>query len=134
MVLAALTYEDNLHRKGKGWAGIRRFVNIAGVSGDWPSCLVVGFSNPFLPPAVLKCFQQICFWFLSGFAFAMGFNHWTGEGGPMSLRRAPIYHPEVNFYTLHAGYHDQIHCTTARRYRSCSEGRCLKKLKMCVPS
>ena len=128
MVLAALTYEDNLHRKGKGWAGIRRFVNIAGGVRGLPSCLVVGFSNPYFATCGSQnVFNKYVFGFYPDSRLAMGFNHWTGEGGPMSLRRAPIYHPEVNFYTLHAGYHDQIHCTTARRYRSCSEGALFEK-------
>ncbi|MDD4356018.1 MAG: hypothetical protein PHN98_02110 [Smithellaceae bacterium] len=128
MALAALTYEDNLHRGEKGWADVRRFVNIAGGIRGLPSCLAAGFSNPyFVTCGSQNVFNKYIFGFYPDSHSSMGFNRWTGAEGPMSLRRAPLYHPEVIFYTLHAGYHDQIHCTTARRYRTCNEGALFEK-------
>ncbi|MBP1711298.1 MAG: lipase [Deltaproteobacteria bacterium] len=128
MTLAALTYEDNLHRGGKGWAGVRRFVNIAGGIRGLPSCLATGFSNPYFATCGSQnLFNKYIFGFYPDSRSAVGFNRWTGAEGPLSLRRAPAYYPETIFYTLHAGYHDQIHCTTARGYRTCNEGALFEK-------
>ncbi len=57
MALAALTYEDNLHRKGKGWAGVRRVVNIAGGVRGCLHALMWASVIRILPPAVLKMFS-----------------------------------------------------------------------------
>lgn len=123
MTLAALTYEDNLHSGVNGWRGIRRFVNIAGGLAGLPSCLAAGFSNPFITTCGSQnVFNKYVFGFYPDSGAPAGFNHWTGTQGKLSLRRAPLYHPDVYFYTIHAGLHDQIHCSTARRRKDCDRG------------
>jgi pimeloyl-ACP methyl ester carboxylesterase len=92
MTIAALTHRDDHHPGMSGWAGVRRFVNIAGGIRGLPSCL------------------------------AAGYNRWTGDGGPLGMRRAPERHPKTAFYTLHAEYHDPIHCTTTQRHPGCDRG------------
>ncbi|CAA9891731.1 hypothetical protein METHB2_50002 [Candidatus Methylobacter favarea] len=37
----------------------------------------------------------------------------------MSLRGAPLVHPNVKFYSRHAGEHDQIHSGTLRGIADC---------------
>ena len=47
MSLAALTYQDHLHQGNHGWAGVRRFVNIAGGIRGLPACLAAGLQESF---------------------------------------------------------------------------------------
>jgi len=123
MSLAALTYQDNLHQGKNGWAGVRRFVNIAGGIRGLPSCLAAGYRNPFVSTCGSEnVFNQYIFGFYPDSRSSAGFNRWTAAEGPLSLRRAPGYHPDTYFYTLYAGYHDQIHCMTARGHQGCDKG------------
>ena len=123
MSLAALTYQDNLYQGKNAWAGVRRFVNIAGGIRGLPSCLAAGYRNPFVSTCGSEnVFNKYIFGFYPDSRSSAGFNRWTAAEGPLSLRRAPGYHPDTYFYTLHAGYHDQIHCMTARGHQSCDRG------------
>ena len=123
MALAALTYQDNLHQGKNGWASVRRFVNIAGGIRGLPACLAAGFGNPFVTTCGSEnVFNKYVFGFYPDTRLPVGYNHWTGAEGPLSLRRAPAYHPNTYFYTLQAGYHDQIHCTTTQRHQGCDRG------------
>lgn len=123
MSLAALTYQDNLHQEKNAWAGVRRFVNIAGGIRGLPSCLAAGYRNPFVSTCGSEnVFNKYIFGFYPDSRSSAGFNRWTAAEGPLSLRRAPGYHPDTYFYTLHAGYHDQIHCMTARGHQGCDRG------------
>jgi hypothetical protein len=123
MAIAALTYQDNLHPGKNGWAGVRRFVNIAGGIRGLPACLAAGFSNPFVTTCGSEnVFNKYVFGFYPDSGLPVGYNHWTGAEGPLSLRRAPAYHANTYFYTLHAGYNDQIHCMTAQRHKGCDRG------------
>jgi pimeloyl-ACP methyl ester carboxylesterase len=123
MSLAALTYQDNLHAGKNGWGSVRKFVNIAGGLRGLPSCLAAGFANPFVTTCGSQnYFNKYVFGFYPDSRSMMGSNHWTGDDGKFSLRRAPGYHPHVYFYTLHAGLHDQIHCSTAERQEGCDQG------------
>jgi len=123
MSLAALTYQDNLRQGKNGWASVRRLVNIAGGIRGLPACLAAGFSNPFLTTCGSEnVFNKYIFGFYPDSRLPVGFNNWTGAEGPLSLRRVPGHHPKTYFYSLHAGYHDQIHCMTTKRHQSCDEG------------
>lgn len=123
MALAALTYQDNLHQGKNGWNSVRRFVNIAGGLHGLPSCLAAGFNNPLISTCGSQnVFNKYIFGFYPDSGSPAGFNHWTGASGKLSLRRTPLYHPNVYFYTLHAGLHDQIHCSTARKHKGCETG------------
>lgn len=123
MSIAALTYQDNLHQGKNGWKSIRRFVNIAGGLSGLPSCLDAGFSNPYISTCGSQnVFNKYIFGFYPDSRSPAGFNNWTGALGELSLRRAPLYHPSVYFYTIHAGLHDQIHCSTARKHKGCDHG------------
>lgn len=110
MSLAALKYHD-------AWGSVRRFVNIAGGIRGLNSCLYVGPANPLVP----TCGSENIFDpFI--FGFYPYFNRWTGTDTDYSLRLAPARHPEVAFYTLDAGRHDEIHCATLRGFSDCAEG------------
>ena len=109
MTLAALTWQDETGAgAGGGWADVRRFVNIAGGLRGLSACRGVGFANPL----VTTCGSQNL---LDPYVF--GFyqdgNPWTAADGEHSLRAMPARHPDVEFYTVHAGAHDQVHCRRA---------------------
>lgn len=123
MSLAALTYQENQFSGKNGWGSVHRFVNIAGGLHGLPSCLAAGFGNPLITTCGSQnFFNKYVFGFYPDSRSMMGYNHWTGADGKFSLRRAPVYHPHVYFYTLHAGLHDQIHCSTAERHEGCDQG------------
>ncbi len=123
MAIAALTCQDRLHPGAQGWAGVRRFVNIAGGIRGLSACLAAGFANPFVTTCGSEnVFNPCVFGFYPDSGLPVGYNHWTGAEGPLSLRRAPEHHRDTWFYTLHAGYHDQIHCTTTERHQRCDRG------------
>lgn len=123
MALAALTYRDHLHQGKNSWTDVRRFVNIAGGIRGLPACLAAGFMNPFLTTCGSEnTFNKYVFGFYPDSRSSMGFNHWTGAEGPFSLRRVPEYRLKTVFYTLHAGYHDQIHCMTKEGRQGCDKG------------
>ncbi|MGH8533264.1 MAG: extracellular native short-chain-length polyhydroxyalkanoate depolymerase PhaZ7 [Gammaproteobacteria bacterium] len=110
MAIATLEAND-------AWAGIRRFVNIAGGIRGLNSCLYVGPANPI----VATCGSQNIF-DPYVFGFYPYYNRWTGATDERSLRRIPRRYRQVLFYTLHAGKHDQVHCSTARGFSDCTKG------------
>jgi pimeloyl-ACP methyl ester carboxylesterase len=123
MMLAALSYHDKLHAEKNGWASVRRFVNIAGGIRGLPACLAAGFMNPLVSTCGSQnYFNDYVFGFYPDSGKRMGANEWTGDSGPLSMRHAPVHHPRVLFYTLSAGQHDQIHCSTVQRYADCGAG------------
>ncbi|MGH8507193.1 MAG: extracellular native short-chain-length polyhydroxyalkanoate depolymerase PhaZ7 [Gammaproteobacteria bacterium] len=110
MAIATLEASD-------AWAGIRRFVNIAGGIRGLNSCLYVGPANP----AVATCGSQNIF-DTYVFGFYPYYNRWTGATDEHSLRFIPRRYRQVLFYTLHAGIHDQVHCSTAKGFSDCARG------------
>jgi pimeloyl-ACP methyl ester carboxylesterase len=128
MMLAALTYQDDVHAGKNGWSSVRRFVNIAGGVRGLPACIAAGFMNS----SVSTCGSQnvineYVFGFYPDSRQSLGFNRWTGGSGRLSMRRAPSHHPEVSFYTISAGLHDQVHCSTAERHTDCGKGALFMK-------
>jgi Lipase (class 2) len=99
------------------WDSVRDFVNIAGGIRGLDSCLYVGPANPLVP----TCGSENIF-DPYVFGFYPYYNEWTGVGTEHSLRRAPSRHPKVKFYTLHAGIHDEIHCSTLKGISDCRKG------------
>lgn len=110
MAIATLEAND-------AWAGIRRFVNIAGGIRGLNSCLYVGPANV----AVATCGSQNIF-DPYVFGFYPNYNRWTGAADEHSLRLIPSSRKPVLFYTLHAGIHDQVHCSTAKGFSDCTKG------------
>jgi pimeloyl-ACP methyl ester carboxylesterase len=116
MTLAALKYGDS-------WNGVRRFVNIAGGIRGLGSCTYVGFANMLVPTCGSEhAFNPYIFGFYPDTNTPFGYNRWTGAGGEYSLRSAPSYHPEVSFYTLHAGENDELHCSNLQGGNNCANG------------
>lgn len=111
MVIAALRAEGN-------WDSVRRFINIAGAIRGLSSCLPAGPANPL----VLTCGSEN-FFDRYTFGFYPYYNRWTGPGRTgYSLRRAPQRHTQVDFYTIHAGIHDKIHCRAPSGSPRCATG------------
>jgi hypothetical protein len=110
MTLAALKAHD-------AWVSVRRFINIAGGLHGLNSCLYVGPANPWVP----TCGSENLF-DPYVFGFYPYFNRWTGTGSEYSLRQMPRLHPTVLFYTIHAGIHDEIHCSTLQGFSDCAKG------------
>ena len=122
MTLAALTWSDERSKQKKAWNGVRRFVNIAGGLHGLDACRQVGFANPMVPTCGSQNLgDRYVFGFYPDAGIGLGRNAWTAAGGPSSLRHMPAAHPTVDFYTIHAGEHDQIHCT-ASSAKSCAKG------------
>ena len=98
-------------------------MNIAGGLRGLPACLAAGFMNPFVSTCGSQnYFNDYIFGFYPDSRFFIANNDWTGAQGVLSMRRAPVVRPQVLFYTLSAGLHDQIHCSTVERYTECAAG------------
>jgi pimeloyl-ACP methyl ester carboxylesterase len=119
MTLAALDHHD-------AWKSVRRFVNIAGGIRGLNSCLFVGPANPMATTCGSESFLEAdVFGFYPDSLFIP--NGWTGSTSRHSLRHAPQHHPAVTFYTLNAGEHDEIHCTTVQGRGDCGKGALFDK-------
>jgi len=109
MTLAALAWHDETGAGVPGgWDSVRRFVNIAGAVRGLGACRQVGFANPL----VSTCGSENVF---DPYVFGLhqDGNSWTAATGGHSMRTMPQRHPDVAFYTIHAGAHDQVHCRVA---------------------
>jgi len=123
MTIAALTYFDSQSSGHQVWGSVRKFVNIAGGIRGLSSCLYAGYANPLTKTCGSEnVLNRYVFGFYPDTGTWFGYNAWTGPDGPFSMRRAPMLHPQVDFYTIHAGEHDQIHCGTLRGIMDCSKG------------
>lgn len=117
MALATLQYNNS-------WASVRRFVNIAGGIRGLYSCYYTGYANASAPTCGS---QNIWDSTLFGF-FPEGWyygawitNSWTGTGSSNSLRNMPGGHTAISFYTLAAGFKDQVACATASFWAGCDQ-------------
>lgn len=104
LTLAALEYAGL-------WQRVRRVVNIAGAVRGLTSSYLAGHANPLIPtcqgqhprdPYTFGFFPEG--WYAGQYVA----NEWTGKGTPRSLRQMPRHHPDVAFYTISAGRHDQL--------------------------
>ena len=124
MAIAALTYYDARDYRSNAWGSVRKFINIAGGIRGLGSCYYFGPINPYFQTCNS---EDVSSKYIFGFYPDPGpvhsfFNEWTGGVGVFSLRRAPIINSKVLFYTIHAGKHDQIHCTSLIEYTDCDKG------------
>lgn len=96
------------------WGSVRRFVAIsAGLSG-LASCWYAGYANPF----VTTCGSQNVFDSnVFGF-FPHTLSSWNPRMGDGGFRDRPAGKSTL-FYSLRAGFHDQVLCTTASFYPTC---------------
>ncbi len=118
MALATIKYDFQA-------GNIRKFINIVGSVRGLQSCLWVGYANPLAP----TCGSQNAW---SSYVFGLypdngtspfwgiGGNNWTGSSGSYSLRRAPYYYSNIDFYTINAGQNDQILCSTLQGVADCT--------------
>ncbi|MBB6523197.1 pimeloyl-ACP methyl ester carboxylesterase [Pseudoteredinibacter isoporae] len=116
---------SSLKRYSK-WGSVRRFINIAGAVRGLQSCRYVGYANPlFSTCAGQNIYDSYTFGLhpsTGAFYVSWGRNDWTGSSSNKSMRRAPQYNSAVKFYTLHAGFRDQVHCSTLIGYSVCDSG------------
>ncbi|WP_299975638.1 hypothetical protein [uncultured Pseudoteredinibacter sp.] len=116
---------SSLKRYGQ-WGSVRRFINIAGAVRGLQSCRYVGYANPLFPTcAGQNVFDSYTFGLhpsTGAFYVSWGRNDWTGSSSNKSMRRSPQYNSAVKFYTLHAGFRDQVHCSTLIGFSSCDSG------------
>lgn len=117
LALASLKYNNQ-------WSSVRRFVSIAGGMRGLNSCYYTGYANAYAP----TCGSQN--WYN---AYVFGFfpegwywgtyvnNDWTGTGNSRSMRNAPYYNGGVSFYSVRAGQHDQVLCSTTVYWSTCGD-------------
>lgn len=118
MALASLHYHNS-------WASVRRFINLAGGLRGLASCYQTGYANALAP----TCGSQNLFDSSSFGFFPEGWyygswvaNNWTGTGTTNSMRDMPGRHSAVQFYTLAAGFKDQVACSTSSFTATCDLG------------
>ena len=117
MALASLQYYGN-------WSSVRKFVNIGGGVRGLYSCYYTGYANALAPTCGSQnIYNSYTFGFFPE-GYYYGFwvtNNWTGTGTSKSLRQMPQNHTGVSFYTLSAGFKDQIGCATASFWAGCDQ-------------
>lgn len=115
MTIATLDYYHD-------WGSVRRFVNIAGGLHGLDSCEWVGYANPFVPTCGS---QNLLDHWVFGFypdAAHPGINPWTARDAAWySLPQTAVQNPDVQFYTIDAGTHDEVMCATVSDYRTCGK-------------
>lgn len=97
-------------------SSVRKFVNISGGLRGLYSCYYTGYANPMAPTCGSQNLMNgdIFGFFPEGWYWGVYVpNRWTGSGTSRSLRDAPKYASSTKFYTLSAGYRDEIACSTA---------------------
>jgi pimeloyl-ACP methyl ester carboxylesterase len=99
---------------GSQWGQVRRFVAIGGGLRGLASCWYVGYANPL----VSSCGSQNLFDSqIFGF-FPHTWTTWNPRMGNGGFRDRPAG-KATRFYALHAGFHDQVLCTTSSFYSTC---------------
>lgn len=105
------------------WASVRKFINISGGLRGLYSCYYTGYANALAP----TCGSQNIFtsstfgYFPEGWYFGLWItNSWTGSGSSKSMRDMPANHSGVLFYTLSAGFKDQVTCATSTYWTGCN--------------
>ncbi len=105
-------------------SSVRRFVGIAGGLRGLNSCYYTGYANASAP----TCGSQNAYdsaiygFFPEGLYWGTYVNNdWTGTGNNLSLRDQPYYYTAPSFYTLRAGQHDQVLCSTTTGWDTCGD-------------
>ncbi|SFR61121.1 Lipase (class 2) [Marinobacter daqiaonensis] len=104
---------------------IRRFVNIAGGLRGLHSCYYTGYANPYAKTCGSQnAYDKYVFGFFKEGWYGGVYvnNDWTGTGTRRSMRNMPGVHSGIRFYTISAGWHDQIHCSTTTGWDYCGYG------------
>lgn len=117
MTLAALTYNSQ-------WSSVRKFVNIGGGIRGLYSCYYTGYANAAAPTCGSQNYynSNIFGFFPEGWYYGTWVtNNWTGSGTSKSMRGAPASRTATQFYTLSAGFKDQIGCSTASFWAGCDQ-------------
>lgn len=117
MALATLQYNNS-------WGSVRRFVNIAGGIRGLYSCYATGYANAYAPTCGSQnLWDSTLFGFFpEGWYYGLWVtNSWTGSSGSNALRNMPAGHTGVAFYTLAAGFKDQVACATASFWAGCDQ-------------
>ncbi len=112
--------------KHQQWSNVERFVGIAGGLRGLSSCLYTGYASTIAPTCnAQNLYDQYTFGFYpdsGALSPLQGQNKWTGTMTELSMRNMPKQHPDTRFYTISAGIHDQIHCTTKMDRLTCHKG------------
>ncbi|KRG72142.1 hypothetical protein ABB29_01240 [Pseudoxanthomonas dokdonensis] len=107
-------------------ANVRRFINIGGGLRGLNTCHATGYQSAYAP----TCNAEAYVWPYNAYTFGFypssgaayyGYNRWTGSGSD-SLRAMPAMYPDIQYYTITAGAHDQVHCFTTSYSGGCSSG------------
>ena len=116
---------SSLH-KYQAWNKVDRFINIGGAIRGLQSCLYTGYANALVPTCGSQNFYQANTFGLypdnGSLSPLWGKNAWTGDNDSLSMRDFPSQIFGSRFYSLTAGLHDQIHCTTMSGQRTCAYG------------
>lgn len=103
---------------------VRKFVNIAGGLRGLYSCYLTGFASTAAPTCASQNLldHNVFGFFPEGFAGVIWVpNAWTGSGSRHSLRQAPQYHPKITFYSISAGYKDEVACSSSAFWTNCNQ-------------
>lgn len=96
------------------WGQVRRFVAIGGALRGLVSCYWAGYANPAVP----TCGSQNL-WASHVFGlYPHTWYAWNPRMGNGGFRDRPGS-TSARFYSLRAGYHDQVHCSTTSYYSGC---------------
>lgn len=97
------------------YASTRRFIGIGAGMRGLASCYSAGYANPALPVCgSANWFNSSVFGFYPGSWWAR--NPRMSSGG---FRDDPRNASNTRFYTIRAGYNDQVACTTSAYYSDC---------------
>jgi len=100
--------------RGGLWPSVRRYVAIGGALRGLASCYWAGYANPYVP----VCGSQNL-WASNVFGlYPHTWYSWNPRLGNGGFRDRPGA-TATWFYSIHAGYHDQVLCTTASYYSGC---------------
>jgi pimeloyl-ACP methyl ester carboxylesterase len=103
----------------------RRFVNIGGGIRGLNTCYSTGYISPYAPTCNAEGYYPYDYYtfglYPSTGVLYYGYNRWTGSGSG-SLRDMPLAFTSIAFYSITAGYYDQVHCFTTSYSGGCNSG------------
>lgn len=118
IALASLT-------KHQQWDKVDRFIGISGALRGLSSCLYMGYANALSPTCgAQNVYNNYVFGFYpdtGAMSPLWGQNQWTGSRTNLSMRNMPNHNLQTKFYSVSAGLHDQIHCTSQQGRSQCAQ-------------